>query len=102
MLSDPEGAVRAQTWTTEQWARHLRSSILLLYYRLKKYTSTYDFEFLFTIGAWPASRCSTTPPAARRTQNRAREFTNDFDDRTQCILGRALRRYEHNPLALLP
>ena len=46
VLSDPEGAVRAQTWTTEQWARHLRSSILLLYYRLKKYTSTYDFEFL--------------------------------------------------------
>ena len=45
VLSDPEGAVRAQTWTTEQWARHLRSSILLLYYRLKKYTSSYDFEF---------------------------------------------------------
>ena len=22
VLSDPEGAVRAQTWTTEQWARH--------------------------------------------------------------------------------
>ena len=31
-------------------------------------------------------------------------LTNDlhFDDRMQCILGWALRRYEHNPLALLP
>ena len=46
VLSCPEGVVRAQAWTTEQWARHLSPSIKLLYSRLKKYSSKYEFDFL--------------------------------------------------------